>query len=44
MRWLPVICLQGTSICAAEFEAEGTTLHVRWGRFVFEVTFARVQS
>lgn len=41
MRCLPTFTRFGTTICDADFEAGGITLSIRWGRFVFEICFAR---
>lgn len=39
---IPRISIQETAIGADRWEADGRLLQVVWGRFVFEITLARV--
>lgn len=39
---IPRLRIQGTTICASRWEAEGWLVHVRWLGFVVEFTIARV--
>lgn len=41
-RWLPLIEIQGSCIAASGYEAEGRVITIRWGKFIVELGFLKV--
>ncbi|PTR11800.1 MULTISPECIES: hypothetical protein [unclassified Novosphingobium] len=41
-RWLPSIEVQGSCIGASDYEAEGHVIVIRWGKFIVELGFLKV--